>query len=70
MGTDGEPAVLTEVILLQDADVPDFLSHGYLLHSALVQAELLGHIDITVNEFKSTLVSSPNCNAFMKGEIA
>ncbi len=37
----------TEVIVLQQVEVAHLLSHGDLLHSALVQVELLSHVNIT-----------------------
>lgn len=38
----------TEVIVLQQVEVAHLLSHGDLLHSALVQVELLSNVNITV----------------------
>lgn len=47
---DEQCVAFTKIIFLQDTDVPDFFPHGYLFHSTLVQAELLGHIDVTLKE--------------------
>lgn len=38
----------TEIIVLQQVEVAHLLSHGDLLHSALVQVELLSYINVTV----------------------
>lgn len=38
----------TEVIVLQQVEVAHLLSHGDLLHSALVQVELLSNVNIAV----------------------
>lgn len=37
----------TKVIVLQQIEIAHLLSHGDLLHSALVQVKLLSHIYIT-----------------------
>lgn len=37
----------TEVVVLQQVEVAHLLSHGDLLHSALVQVELLSNVNIT-----------------------
>lgn len=49
--------MLTEVIVLQKIEVAHLLSHGDLLHSALVQVELLGNINITVQNRPHTGLS-------------
>ena len=36
----------TEVIVLQQVEVSHLFSHGDLFHSALVQVELLGNVNI------------------------
>lgn len=38
----------TKVIVLQQVEVAHLFSHGDLLHSALVQVELLGDVDVAV----------------------
>lgn len=49
--------MLTEVIVLQKIEVAHLLSHGDLLHPALVQVELLGNINITVQNRPHTGLS-------------
>lgn len=46
----------TEVIVLQQIEVAHLLSHGDLLHSALVQVELLSHVNITGKKKKTTTI--------------
>lgn len=50
--------MLTEVIVLQQIEVAHLLSHGDLLHSALVQVELLGNINVTVQNRPHTGLST------------
>ena len=38
---------LTKVVVLQQVEVAHLLSHGDLLHPALVQVELLSHVNVT-----------------------
>lgn len=48
----------TKVIVLHEAEVPHLLPHGDLLHSALVQGELLGYIYVTVETTGSVNLST------------
>lgn len=47
----------TEVIVLQQVEVAHLLSHGDLLHSTLVQVELLSNVNITVQNTPRSHIS-------------
>ena len=49
--------MLTKVIVLQQVEVAHLLSHGDFFHSALVQVELLSHVNVTVRETHDTISS-------------
>lgn len=42
----------TKIVVLQEVEIANIFPHGDLLHSALVESELLGHVNVTVQKTK------------------